>query len=183
MPLELITPPTVEPVTLAEAKAHLKIETNDDDALLATFIAAARARAEWHLGRALITQGWVLWLDRWPYSNCVEIPLPPLQAVTSVKTCAVNGTVADLDASLWFADTVSSPARLTLNGALPGNLRPQNAIAIAFTAGYGDAADDVPAPIRAGILELIADLYGNRGDQARAVPIPASLAPYRMVRL
>ena len=86
MPLTLTTPPAVEPVTLAEAKAHLKIDTTDDDALITALIPAARARAEWHTGRALVTQGWTLWLDAWP--DIIAIPLPPLQAVASVTVYA-----------------------------------------------------------------------------------------------
>jgi len=82
MALELISPPAVEPVTLDEAKAHLKVDTTDDDALIATLISAARAKAEWHTGRAFVTQGWTLWLDRWPAADCqylpAEIPLAPL---------------------------------------------------------------------------------------------------------
>ena len=62
MSLQLITPPAIEPVTLAEAKAHLKVDTTDDDTLITSLIAAARARAEWHTRRAFITQGWMLWL-------------------------------------------------------------------------------------------------------------------------
>src|SRR5690349_16359269 len=84
MSLSLITPPVGEPVTLADAKAHLKIDTSDDDALIGQLITAARARVEWHTGRALMTQSWILWLDRWPDDGIVAIPLAPLAAVTAV---------------------------------------------------------------------------------------------------
>ena len=77
MSLQLITPPALEPVTLDEAKAHLKVDTTDDDALIERLIAAARARAEWHTGRAFLTQSWILWLDCWPPLDVAEIPLPP----------------------------------------------------------------------------------------------------------
>jgi hypothetical protein len=70
MSLQLNTPPATEPVTLAQAKAWLKVETDDEDALIAALIPAARARAEWHTGRAFVTQGWTLWLDR--VGDCVE---------------------------------------------------------------------------------------------------------------
>ncbi|HEY0282981.1 MAG TPA: head-tail connector protein, partial [Rhizomicrobium sp.] len=85
MSLTLVTPPAAEPVTLAEAKAHLKVDTSADDALITSLIVAARARAEWHSGCAFVTQSWTLWLDAWPRNGLVEIPLPPLQSVTQVR--------------------------------------------------------------------------------------------------
>jgi uncharacterized phiE125 gp8 family phage protein len=88
MSLQLNTPPATEPVTLAQAKAWLKVETDDEDALIAALIPAARARAEWHTGRAFVTQGWTLWLDR--VGDCVELPLPPLAGVESVTLYAAD---------------------------------------------------------------------------------------------
>ncbi|HVZ70429.1 MAG TPA: head-tail connector protein [Rhizomicrobium sp.] len=186
MPLQLITPPAIEPVTLAEAKAHLKVDVTGDDALIGALIAAARARAEWHTGRAFITQSWVLWLDNWPERNCVEIPLPPSQAVTSFTIYATDDTATVLDASLYRVDISSGPARIALKScALVAGLRPLNAVAIAFNAGYGDNASDVPQAIRTAILEIVAGLYTNRGDVAADPPqtAMAMLAPYRVMQL
>ncbi len=83
MSLQLNTPPAEEPVTLAQAKAWLKVETDDEDALIAALIPAARARAEWHTGRAFVTQHWTLWLDGLG-DGYIEIPLAPLVSVESV---------------------------------------------------------------------------------------------------
>ncbi|HEY4124732.1 MAG TPA: head-tail connector protein, partial [Rhizomicrobium sp.] len=180
------TPPAIEPVTLEEARAHLKVDTADDDTLITALIAAARARAEWHTGRAFITQSWVLWLDCWPERNCVEIPLPPSQAVTNLTTYALDDTAAVLDANLYQVDTASTPARITLKSpAIAASTRALNAIAIAFNTGYGDAASDVPQAIRTAILEIIADLYANRGDTSLDPPQTAlaMLAPYRIFKL
>ena len=183
MPLELTTPSAVEPVTLDEAKAHLRVDTADDDALITALISAARARAEWHTGRAFVTQSWTLWLDGWP--GIIEIPLPPLQSVASVTAYALDDSATVLDAATYQVDTASSPARLTLkpNAAPPAALRRINAIAVAFTAGYGDAGSDVPAPVREAILKIVANFYVNRGDAAAVTPAEALalLAPYRIV--
>jgi uncharacterized phiE125 gp8 family phage protein len=202
MSLQLISPPAIEPVTLDEAKAHLKVDTTDDDALITALITAARARAEWHTGRAFITQSWTLSLDAWPgiAADCglppalsatppaaIEIPLPPLQAVTSITTYARNDAATVLDSSLYQVDTASKPARIALKFGVtpPMDLRAMNAIVIAFTAGYGDAEANVPAPIHAAILEMIADAYTNRGDSSGELPLDALalLAPYRIVKL
>ncbi len=187
MSLQLITPPAVEPVTLAEAKLHLKVDTTDDDALITRLITAARTRAEWHTGRALNTQSWILWLDAWPECGIVEIPLPPLQSVSSVTVYAPDDRATVLDPAIYQVDTASAPARLTLKSTVmpPINMRAINAIGVAFTAGYGNAATDVPAGFRAAILELIAFLYEHRGEAPAELPLDmlALLAPFRVFHL
>ena len=184
MSLQLITPPAVEPVTLADAKLHLKVDTSDDDALIARLITAARARSEWHTGRALNTQSWILWLDSWPQCGIIEIPLPPLQDVSSVTVYALDDSTTVLDPATYQVDAASMPARLTLRSTVlpPMILRAINSVAVAFTAGYGDAADDVPAGFRAAILELIAFLYEHRGEAPAELPLDvlALLAPFRV---
>lgn len=187
MSLQIISQPAVEPVSLADAKAHLKADMNDDDALITRLIAAARARAEWHLGRALITQSWRLWRDQWPCDGVIEIPLPPLQSVASVTVYALDDSATVLDPATYQVDAASQPARLTLKSTVlpPANTRAINAVAIEFTAGYGDAAGDVPPGICEAILELIAFLYENRGEAPAELPLDclALLAPYRMFHL
>lgn len=186
MSIVLTTPPDTEPVTLAEAKAHLKVDTTDDDALIGTLISAARSKAEWNTGRAFITQGWTSAADCWPESGVFELPFPPLQSVASVTAYALDGTATVLDPATYQVDTVSSPARLALNAnaSPPVNLRALNAVEIAFTAGYGNAESDVPALIREAILEIVADMYINRGDVGE-IPLTATalLAPYRVINI
>jgi uncharacterized phiE125 gp8 family phage protein len=185
MSLQLITPPAVEPVTLDEAKAHLKVNTVDDDALITRLISAARARAEWHTGRAFIAQSWILWLDRWPGCAVVEIPLPPLVAVTSVAAHDGDGSATTLDPSSYTVDMASQPGRIRFDCSMPSNLRAINAIAIAFEAGYGDGTTDVPAPLREAILEIVAELYVHRGDGPEELSLTAQalLAPSRIFKL
>lgn len=179
MPLQLTLPPATEPVTLQQAKTWLKVETDDEDTLIASLIPAARARAEWHTGRAFITQGWTLWLDS--ASAGIEIPLPPLRAVTSVTLYRADGGEDVLDTGDYSVDVPGS--RLVFRAA-PANLRAVGGIAVAFTCGYGGAAE-VPAPIVSAILLLLAALYEHRGDDAAPSPDSALalLAPYRGVRL
>jgi len=66
MPSKLITAPTEEPVSLAEAKAHLRVDISDDDALIGAMIVAARQEAEAACRRAFVSQQWKLLLDRFP---------------------------------------------------------------------------------------------------------------------
>ena len=186
MSLVLNTPPAAEPVTLDQAKAHLKVDGGDDDALITALIGAARARVEWHVGRALVTQGWTLWLDDWPCDGVAEIPLPPLQSVASVTLYGRDDTPTVLDGAVYQVDAVSQPGRVALK---PGagvftDLRCINAVAIAFTAGYGDAST-VPAAIVQAILRVLAQLYAHRGDDAPPLDDTtlSLLAPYRTLNL
>ena len=185
MSLQLISPPAVEPVTLAEAKAHLKVDTTDDDALITSLITAARTRAEWLTHRALITQSWIFWRDLWP-ADGFELPLPPLQSLASITAYDLNDAATVLDASSYRLDAAGVPARIGWRPAVvpPPSLRAFNTLAVAFTAGYGNAGSDVPEPIRRALLAIVADLYSHRGDEA---PTPAValmlLEPFRVMQV
>jgi uncharacterized phiE125 gp8 family phage protein len=183
MSLSLDTPPAEEPVALAEARAHLKLDTTDDDALVTRLIAAARIRAEWHTGRAFVTQGWTLRRDRLPLDRVIAIPLPPLVAVTALTFFAGDDSATVVDPAGYRVDVAAS--RLVLKPAVAvASLRRTDGVALAFRAGYGDAGD-VPAPLRQAILELVAGLYEHRGETPDDLPRTALalLAPYRVLKL
>jgi Phage gp6-like head-tail connector protein len=200
--LVLLTPPAVEPVSLAEAKSHLRVDGAGDDGLIANAIAAARQAAEDFCGLAFITQTWRLYLDALPATPlgwwdgaadgavaatqaAIAMPRPPLASVISLTTYDDADTPAVMDAAAYFADTASRPGRLVLrsgHGWPAARLRPANGVAIEFTAGYGNDASAVPRPLRQGMLAHVAWLYQHRGDdQAGAIPDQA-LALYRPFR-
>lgn len=181
MSLTLITPPAVEPVTLAEAKAHLRIDASDEDVLVSTLITAARARAEWHSGRAFVTQSWLLKLDQIPRDGIITLPLPPLQSVTSLAVTTTDNIRSIIDPSRYSVDLTG--ARVIFADQ-PQHLRRYDCIEIAYTAGYGNAAA-VPTAIREAILQIIADLYAHRGDETTIVSKAGQvlLAPYRLFKL
>lgn len=191
MALVLTAAPAAEPISLAKAKAHLRIDTDDEDALLTALIVAARLFVEKTLGLALITQGWSYFLDFWPRSSCVTLPISPVQGVGAVTLHDSSGGATELDAGDYAVDVLSQPARLVLKGAGPSVItRELNAFEIAFTTGYGDAAADVPAPIRHALMLLVAHWFERRepvvlGVGASEVPttIAGLLLPYRKVRL
>lgn len=190
MSLVLLSGPAAEPVTLAEAKAHLRVDTAADDALISSLIVTSRLHIEAALGLALIAQSWSLRLNEWPLHGAVVLPLRPVTAVTAVKVTDAAGAPITLAASLYLLDRASIPSRLlpTDSWVAPGVAA--NGIAIDFTAGYGAVAADVPQPIRQALLLLVAHWYENRepvraGDHAAPVPLTVNdlLAPYRLVRL
>lgn len=187
MPAILLTPPTSEPVTLAVAKAHLRIGHGDDDQAILGLIAAARRVAEARTGLCLITQAWLCLFDAWPEDLTVRLPVAPLTAVTEVAVFAADGVKTVLAPALYVADLASRPPRLApVNSGWPMPGRALNGIGITVTAGFGTAPEQVPEPLRQAVLLLVAHWYAHRGDEA-APQVPASvmalLAPYREARL
>lgn len=196
--LTLITPPALEPVTLAEAKAHLRVDTAQDDTLITALIVAARHSAENWLGRALLTQTWRLLEDAPPDGRFLELPRAPLLSVTHVKSYDDADTATTFPTGAYFVDTARQPGRIVLrvSATWPTVLRTANGFEVQFAAGYGPAASDVPAAIRQGLLIHLSSLYASRGD--RVAPdgrlmqedlsvLPATAfalyAPYRLMRL
>lgn len=191
MALVLTSGPASEPVTVAEAKAHLRLDGNAEDLLIASLILTSRLHIEAAMGLALITQSWRLILDRWPAWPEVPIPLRPIQSITSVNVLAADGTPETMPASGYILHQHGWPPRLIRTGtAWPAPGRVAAGIEIAFAAGYGAGASDVPAPIRQALLMLVAHWYEHRdpieiGSTVIAIPAGVSelLAPYREARL
>lgn len=163
MALKIITPPAEEPVTLAEAKLHCKIDGSDDDALITGLIVAAREQAENRTGRALVTQTLELALDVFPGAE-IELPRIPAQSIVSVKYLDSNAVLQTIDASHYALDNYGSqqnwamPAR---DYSWPDTADSANAVKVQYVAGYGAAAA-VPASIKAWMLIAIATLYKQR---------------------
>ena len=192
MTTTLLIGPTVEPVTLTEAKAHLRVDSSADDTLIQSLIMASRLHIEAALDLALISQSWRFQLDRWPRARSLNLPLCPVQSLTTVKVFTSDDDSEVLDNAAFILDGTATPARPILSGrtSLPLPGRVANGIEIDFVAGYGDAPSDVPQPIRQALLLLTAHWYENRepveiGAAATVIPSPVSelLSPYRRKRL
>lgn len=158
--LRLITSPTVEPVSLETVKLHLRIDTDDEDALLDVYIKAAREQAEGLARRAFLLQTLEAVYDAWPASLVLPLPRPPLVSVTSVKyydNDNVEATWTD-----YLVDTRSEPGAIHFD-SLPGTaLLGSGGLAVRYTAGYGDTPDEVPAELRQALLMIVGHWYENR---------------------
>lgn len=192
MALVLTSGPAVEPVSLAEAKAHLRVDTASEDALVSSLIITSRLHIEAALGLALITQAWSHFIDAWPDSGpAVPLPLRPVQSIAAVRLYSPDESVETLPADSYILDGASAPPRLVRKSATPwpGPRRPANGIEIALVAGYGNTAADVPAPIRQAILLLVAHWYEHREpvEIGSHIPVPLMVSellhPYRLVTL
>lgn len=186
--LVIMTEPTEEPITLDEAKAHLYLDTEDDDALVLTLIKAAREYAETMTRQAMITQTWKYYLEEWPENKSyIELPLPPLQSVSSITYEDYNGTVTTWSNTLYEVDTFSKPGRVVLayGESWPtATLNVSNPICITFVCGYG-TPDDIPENLKAAMKIDLADLYEERESYTdkpvNHIPILERLyTPYRI---
>lgn len=191
MAIKRTTPPAAEPISLAQAKLHLRVDHAEEDTLIQGLITAARMDCEDRIRQTLITTGWTLALDAFPGEySCIELPMPPLVAVTAVQYIDATGTLQSLDwAATTAVDFIGQPARLVPLQPWPATspLRP-NAVQITYTAGHGPAAADVPMPLVQWMLLAIGDLYANRERSADRPKVPQGFAdslldPYRIYDL
>ena len=167
--LKRLTAPGVEPVTLAEAKSHCRVDIDTDDSLITGFITAARELCEDYLDRALVTQQYVMRLDQFPPE--IEVPRPPMSgsgtttAVVVTYTLNDTGATATLSTSEYRVDRDSTPGaiRNLYGGTWPSNRDDQNSISVTWWAGYGAAAS-VPQRVKNAILMTVLELYEKRGD-------------------
>ncbi len=168
MALKLITAPSVEPVSLVEAKAYLSVETDDDNVMISSFIVSAREQAEEIMRRALITQTWELVLDCFPVEFMV--PLPNLQSVTSIKYIDGAGTEQTLSGTLYQVDIDGEPGRIVpaYGCAWPITRSQINAVRVRYVAGYGLEVD-VPQKIKEFIIANVTAKYDGRGSDVATV--------------
>jgi len=192
MPAILNAPPALEPVLLVEAKDYLKVETSVDDDLINRLITTARQYVEKQIDKVLIDQTWLIYLNDWPGSSEVKLPVVPVSAIIELRIWSDDDIASIVDPSHYYTDLADTPQRLILRGSRiwlkPG--RVANGIEIEVIAGYGPDGASVPAPLRTAMLVLIAHWYENRQPDCVGVAggsiatnLQSLLAPYKRVRL
>jgi uncharacterized phiE125 gp8 family phage protein len=180
MSLTLIAGPTSEPVSLAEAKDHCRIDATHDDALISRLILTARQHVETYTRRALLTQTW----DQTADALGAELVLerPPVQSVTSVKYLDTSGAEQTLAPSQYrlvkraTGEFVIVPA---YGVQWPAAQPVESSVTVRFVAGYATTAT-VPEPLRHALLLLVGHWYEQRSavdDRGSAAEVPFGYEP------
>jgi|SRR5215472_3681446 len=199
--------PSTEPVSVADAKAHCRIDNDYDDSLLATYVTSARMLAEQYMNRALFLQQWtysVTWAPpptatplvpqslivfplNWPplVKRPIELPRAPCLSVEQIRW----GSLDDMqvaDPTDYDLNLMVEPGYVAVKPQLLPQI-PQQSMQIDFTAGWSNADPgvpaDVPATVRHAILILVAWFYENRGDVDANMLPPAALLLMDQYRL
>lgn len=164
--LTLVTEPATEPLLIADAKAHLRIDATDEDAYIKCLIRSSRQFAETFMKRSIIDQTWALFLDRFPSDDqCIQLPNPRLSSVASIKfNQEVDGVQVTFDAAKYIVDVNREPGRIALafDQIWPDTRNQINAVEIEFVAGYGTSDEDVPEEIRHAIKIMVSHLFEIR---------------------
>lgn len=187
--LRLKTAPTLTPVSVAEAKTHLRIDSSftADDTYIETLINVATSAAENYTNLALMEQSWFLDIDAFPdYFNLLKGTLRTL-TVNSITYSDENNASQTLASSNYFGDGSIKPARIYFapDATIPSTYDKPNAVTVDFTLGFS-AASQVPAPIKQAILLMVGTYYETRqtvSDRTyKEIPQSAEflLMPYRV---
>lgn len=188
--LNVTVSPTVEPITLAEAKKFLRIDADDQDDVVQMCITVARERIENDTARALPTQTLRLTLDRFPVATyngqlqsnylreqvfiqsvgsigtAIILPRPPLQSVTSVSYIDGSGTTQTLSASAYTVDTASEPGRIVpaYGTSWPTTQAVPNAVTVTYVAGF--TTTTIPESAKLLCRLLVGEFYEHRDLKA-----------------
>ena len=193
MNLTRATAPAATPVSVAEVKDHLRVEHNEDDALITLYLNAAIAHLdgdEGILGRALVTQTWDQTIDDFPHGDDLALMLAGVQSVTSITYRDMDGATQTFPAESYMLRYRHGLTWVHLKDdyTWPETDDEPDAVTVRFVAGYGDAAA-VPAALKAAMLLHIGHMYENRepvniGNIVTTIPMAydALVAPYRVRR-
>lgn len=165
---KVTTPPTVEPLTLALAKTHLRIATaiTDFDTEITALIAEIRGEVEKELDLAMVEQTITLSLDNFPQSRELLLPQTNLMSVTSVKYTDSNGDEQTVATSVYGLSIYGSPGRIFLKANQEWPISEvadqSDAVTIVYQAGFGAAAANVPGSVTRAMKLLLSDAFENR---------------------
>ena len=164
-----ILKPATEILTLEQCREHIRRDDTDDDSKIKLLLSAVVARldgVDGILGRALITQTWQDEMDAFPVSDRLPLSLCPVQSVISIQYYDIDGNLQTMAASDYAAHNRTNFAHIKLaeNASWPETDDRDDAVKVTYVAGYGDAADDVPATIRHAALLLLGEWYELREE-------------------
>lgn len=165
--LELVTAPTTVPITIREAKTHMRIEHTDDDVLIGDLINVAVNYVDvtGMLGKAMLTQTWSECFG--PHLSTVRLSLGPVQSVSSITYYDANNTLqTDTLSNYYIIGTKGYITIYPKSGfTWPTVFNREDAIKITYVIGYGDTAASVPDTVLHALKMLVAHYYENRENE------------------
>lgn len=162
--IKVITPATLYPVTLTEAKLHLRVDGIDEDTLINTLIAAATSLAEDYTWRTLMSTVFEYVDD--DFDHTIKLDTYPIAIIDSIKYYDLTNTQQTVPANNYESNLLNSPATIKPASGYywPDAYIRYDAVTIRFTAGYASAAV-VPAAIKQAILMMVSNMYEHREDE------------------
>lgn len=188
--LSMITQaPSVEPVTVKEVRDDLRLETGDE-LLLNTLITSARIVVEAETGCRLMTQRWDVMFDAWPNNGeALRLPHWPVQQILGVYLLSGRRELISPDIMDYELAPRVPQIILKQGQNWPSLKRNRLGVLVSIVAGFGDAASDVPDPLRMAIRQLVsfwyeqADWHGMHDKSQMPSVIRTLLQPYKKVNL
>jgi len=165
MPVRELEAASESPVSLEMMKAHLRVQSTSEDALIQLYIRAATRAVEGYTRRALVQRAFVQTLDEFPCDAEIQLKMSRLVEVTKVEYVSVDGAVVEWDEENYSTDASGLFGRIVkkLGVVWPWTLvREPAAVRITFIAGYGETGETVPEGLQVGILLLAANFYERR---------------------
>ena len=164
--LKRTSEPQVEPITVAEAKKHLRLSFGDDDSVIAAAITTARQAVERDTGRSLITQTWTLKLDNWPKEG-IALYHSPVQSVSSITFVDDAAATTTWTASEYEVHSNGDPAFIqpAWNYDWPEIRGDYRGITVTYVAGYGDTGSSIPQEFRSAMLLRTEMIYDGENSQ------------------
>ena len=194
MSYTIITPASIQALTVQEVKDFLRVDSDAEDALLGVLISASTEMAEHYLGRFLLTTVIEEFYDFFPMSrvtaepfrgdrNIIYLSRGPVQSIAHVKYIDGNGDEITVDTTDYRTDLVSEPARIMPEHGWYGTKDTVNAVITRYTCGYTQASD-VPSNIKMAMLLMIGEMYEKRVDSVHRLPTASEylLNPFRVFR-
>ncbi|PAP79622.1 hypothetical protein B1759_14980 [Rubrivirga sp. SAORIC476] len=178
MQIVVVQASQAEPVSLAEARAYLRVTATSEDSLIEQLVTAARLRVEETTGYALGEQRRKLTIERWPCSGVLEIPSPPLLSVQSVKVADFDGVMQTLAAE-EYSVIPGSPGAVCLTGSVPTHYGRPGSVEVVYTCGLGaDGGEPIPDNLLVAIKALTLHLYDMRGLAVAGTTVSTVPASY-----
>jgi uncharacterized phiE125 gp8 family phage protein len=174
----LIVPPIVEPISLQQAKDHLRETVSSQDSIISGYITAARIAAEDFMRRALVKQTHQLKLDAFRWT--LELPVSPLRSVSSIQYVDWQGATQIVPAADYRVDAYSEPPRITpiFGGIWPVTQAVINAVTVNHVAGHA-----LPFTANAGTDALTCAGHGYANGDAVPVWTTSGILPAGLAAL